>query len=284
MSGPKYLLVLSGEDPVASALAESWPIGPALDVHVGGVPIRRWGDSVAVLRRAGRHIFDASLERELPSNPPWDRIPVVFPSIHRSRSETPCLTVHPIGNPGASAEFGGIPRQLVPPAPQLMRAALSDLRERARPLGVPVSYEATHHGPFLSRPSCFVEVFASERGQPDPRLMDLLQRTLGELKPDLRDQLAVGIGGGHYAPHFTDLAVSRRWAFGHILSRHALAGLEAEQVRTAVSQSGAAGLLFARAGDATLPVFEGFPRLRETDAPARNDQASRATGGPASGT
>jgi hypothetical protein len=85
----------------------------------------------------------------------------------------------------------------------------------------------------------------------------------------------VGVGGGHYVPHFTDLALRRRWAFGHLLSKHAIATLDAATARDAWTMTpGAEGIVYSRAEDARLPAFEGVgARLREQDAPRRGAEA-----------
>jgi D-tyrosyl-tRNA(Tyr) deacylase len=266
---PRYLLILSETDPVAKALLERWPSGEATGVHVEGATVRALRPGVLTLRRPGHHIFDERFDRLLPTGAPWDRLPLIFPSIHRSKSQRLCLTVHPIGNPRNGTEFGGEPRTLVPPAPRLMTAVLRSLTERAAGLSVPVTFEATHHGPALDHPAMFVEIFLPEAGVPDPSMVEILAEVLPTVESDPHDRVAVGIGGGHYAPHFTDLALARAWAFGHILSRHVAAEVDSALSRTALTQSGADGFLFARAVDAELPAFADARRLREADAPRR---------------
>ena len=83
--------------------------------------------------------------------------------------------------------------------------------------------------------------------------------------------MAVGVGGGHYAPHFADLAIERSWAFGHLLSRHALDAITGAVARQAWEGSpGAVGWLFARVADFERgPWSEIAPRVRENEAPRR---------------
>jgi len=196
---------------------------------------------------------------------------LIFPSVHRSESGTPCFTVHPLGNPGADAEVGGRPSSLVPTEPRRMAAALRALAEEGERIGLSATYEATHHGPALETPAFFAEIgFGEAPGPPEPAV-DVLARVLESLVEDPTDRVAVGAGGGHYVPHFTDLALHRRWAFGHLFSRHALERASGAIVREAVEKTpGAEGVLFARAADAADARWAGIgPRLRDGDAPRR---------------
>jgi D-tyrosyl-tRNA(Tyr) deacylase len=150
---------------------------------------------------------------------------VVFASRHRSQSGKATLTVHPIGNYGA-AEFGGKPSTLVPSAPREMTFALTRLKLHGAGLPYEISYEATHHGPTLSTPTFYIEIGSDESRWPDPKAAEAIARTILDLdgfKPDdVSLPIAVGVGGGHYAPRHTDAALSGLASFGHIVPNHAL--------------------------------------------------------------
>ena len=267
-----FLLVASEPDPVASRVVELWGAPPATGDHVDGVPIRQLGPDVLLLRRAGLHVQDERLDLKLPPALAA-RVPtLVFASVHRSRQNVPCFTVHPLGNVGPSAEVGGRPRTLVPTDPRAMAATLRALGERSPEAGLTATYEATHHGPELALPAFFAEIGYGTLGQPAPEAVRVLAATLREIAPDPSDRAVLGVGGGHYAPHFTELAVRRRWAFGHILSRHALADLDAPTARSAFEQTPeAVGILYARDRDAESTMVRSVgPRRAETDAPLRS--------------
>lgn len=268
----RFLIVASELDPVGRATAERWGTPPASDWHVDGAPIRWVRPEVGLLRRAPHHLHDDFLDSRLPTWLLGSGLPLVFPSIHRSESGTATYTVHPLGNPGGSAELGGKPRRLVPAAPRLMTDALRRLSEEGAALGLPACFEATHHGPFLETPAFFAEIGGEPSSSvPGAAAVGRLANVLPELEEDPRDLPVVGIGGGHYAPHFTDLARRRHWAFGHILSRHALSDLDPDTARAAWSLTpGAAGTLWASARDGGLPVAREIgPRRSESEAPRR---------------
>ena len=274
-----YLVVISELDPVAQGAAELWGTLPATGDRLDGVPIRRLSEEVLVVRRAGRHIHDERLDRNLPASVRSLWPTLVFPSIHRSAKNIPGMTVHALGNPGPAADLGGRPGTLVPTDPRSATAVLRALAERAPAVGLPVSYEATHHGPELDLPAFFVEIGSGEVSDPPPEPVRVLAGCLTSIVPDARDRVVLGVGGGHYAPHFSELALRRRWAFGHILSRHAHEGLTREVAHAAWEQTPhAEGILYARARDAGLPALTGLgERRRDTEAPLRQSSEGAAT-------
>ncbi|HTT14897.1 MAG TPA: D-aminoacyl-tRNA deacylase [Thermoplasmata archaeon] len=280
----QYLVVVSEPDPVAAAVVSRWGTPPATEDHVEGAPIRRLGRSALLLRRPRLHIQDERLDALLPASLQALRPTLVFPSIHRSEQNVPCLTVHPLGNPGPDADVGGRPGAWDPSDPARMAATLRALAERAGGIGWAATYEATHHGPYLELPAFFVEIGYGTADAPPPAAVDLLAEVIPRIEPTESDRVAVAIGGGHYAPHFTDLTLRRRWAFGHIVSRHALATLTPASARAALDATpGAQGIVFARAEDAHHPSLAGLgPRLRDQEAPRRERPTGDAR--PASGT
>ncbi len=221
--------------------------------------------------RPGLHIHDERVDLRLPAELRGRHPTLIFPSIHRSEQNIECLTVHPLGNPGPNAEVGGRPRILAPTDPRRMTAALRGLDEVARGAQVAVTFESTHHGPEVELPAFFVEIGYGTAPHPPEEAVRILARVIPEIAPDPLDRVALGVGGGHYAPHFTDLARRRSWAFGHLISRHALEVLDAPTARAAWNGTpGVEGILYSRADDARLPALTGVgPRLRDGEAPAR---------------
>lgn len=266
-----YVVVASEADPVASALAARWGTPPSTGWHVDGAVVRRFPHGPWYLRRPGHHIHDELLDVRFPKELREARVTLVFPSVHRSGQNVRSLTVHPLGNPGPTSEVGGRPRTLVPTDPPLMTRALRALEEDGGALGSEVTFEATHHGPELTSPAFFVEIGYAEQSEPPAEELALLARTIPRLDPEPDEKVALGVGGGHYVPHFTDLALKRRWAFGHLLSRHALPGMDRATALAALKGTpGAQGILFARAADQEIGAVRDLaPRLRDTEAAAR---------------
>lgn len=206
-----------------------------------GRPAYRHGGTLLV-SIAEPHLYRDHLDRDLAAalGEPPDL--VVYLSKHRSESRTPSLTVHPIGNP-KGADFGGQPGTLVPAAPQWMTAALRRLREEARGLPYEVTFEATHHGPYLETPTFYIEQGSTEKEWGDTQASAAIARTLWDLAP-VDAPVAIGLGGGHYVPRHSDVAVARRIAFGHLLPTHTLEGLPDAVLDQAVDRSPGARLAY----------------------------------------
>ncbi len=268
---PRFLLVLSEPDPVASAVGEVWGSLPATGDHFEGAAIRQLSPTARVVRRPGWHVNDERLDLRLPASLRNAPVTIVFPSIHRSREDIACFTVHALGNLGPAAEVGGRPRTVNPTDPRAMADVLRKLSADPDPGGLPTTYEATHHGPELGVPSFFAEIGFGAAAHPPLPAVRRLAEVLREIAPDSRDHTALGAGGGHYAPHFTDLALRRRWALGHIVSRHALESIDAPTARAALNAvPNEEGILYVRAADADHAALRGLgPRRRDGDAEAR---------------
>jgi D-aminoacyl-tRNA deacylase len=152
---------------------------------------------------------------------------IIFPSKHRSESGKKSLTVHPMGNFGR-AEVGGQDRTVSPAAPNLMTEALRQLKEYGKELDYSISFEVTHHGPLLETPGFFIEIGSDEECWNDESAAEVIAGSLLTLEPKTYP-VAVGIGGGHYAPRFSDAAFKKKIAFGHMLPNYAL-GLADEDI------------------------------------------------------
>jgi D-aminoacyl-tRNA deacylase len=145
---------------------------------------------------------------------------VVFLSRHKAASGIPTLTVHPIGNYG-KADYGGRAGTLVPCAPEMMTSTLRSMQRMASGLPFQVSFEVTHHGPFLTTPTMYIEIGSDEGNWGNIEAGRVLAQAL--LETEVRDApVAIGIGGGHYAPRFTESVITKKVAFGHMIPNHAL--------------------------------------------------------------
>ena len=150
----------------------------------------------------------------------------IFVSRHTSKTGKPTLTVHPIGNYG-SAEFGGKTKTLVKSSPRLMTQLLRILKKNAKSANLyhKVCFEVTHHGPFMNIPTLFVEVGSNEEEWKKIKPAKIVAKSVIELlesyyKKDPffdKSPVIIGIGGGHYAPRFTDVALEKYVAFGHMI-------------------------------------------------------------------
>jgi D-aminoacyl-tRNA deacylase len=153
----------------------------------------------------------------------------IFLSRHRSKTGEPTLTVHPIGN-FSDADFGGQPKTLVTCAPRMMTHLLRLIKKNLQPtdLEYKVCYEVTHHGPFIKVPTLFVEVGSTEIQWQQKEPASIIATSLLELLTTYQYEeefpkdipILLGIGGGHYAPRFTDVVFQKKVAFGHLITSY----------------------------------------------------------------
>ncbi|MBI2522899.1 hypothetical protein HYW19_00765 [Candidatus Woesearchaeota archaeon] len=85
----------------------------------------------------------------------------IFISKHRAQEDRASLTCHAIGNFG-NAEFGGKDGVLCYSNPELLKKLFIELDNNAKE-PYEATLEATHHGPYMEKPVCFVELGSNEK-------------------------------------------------------------------------------------------------------------------------
>ena len=232
------ILVSSAEDPagtnIKNCLLEfsSW----AEQTHFNNNPVYTHTKlkDVYLITINDRTIRHENLDKEIQQTLNIKPEQIIFLSRHRSKQGGPTLTVHPIGNYG-DAEFGGRARSLVPSSPFMMTQLLRLIKKKLQQtsLTYQVCFEVTHHGPFLETPTMFAEVGSTpeEWQKKEPAqviaqaVIELLTTAYNEKELQNDTPVLVGVGGGHYAPRFTNIATEKNAAFGHMIpSYHIDAG------------------------------------------------------------
>ena len=178
---------------------------------------------------------------------------VIFASRHRAESRIPTLTVHPIGN-YSTADFGGRPGTLNQASPQLMTSALRNLSVNAKGLGFSISFETTHHGPILNSPAFYIEIGSYEELWGREDAAEAIARSILSIK-DEGFPVVVGVGGGHYAPRFTEVALSRKVAMGHMAANYALESIDDRMVKQISEKSGGASRVYFHKKGMPKPAY-----------------------------
>ena len=169
---------------------------------------------------------------------------IIFLSRHASKEPRPVFTVHVTGNFGP-AEYGGTPETLTDAATGMMHAIMNRLACEVRE-PYTVSYEATHHGPTqVPVPSCFVEIGSTEAEWNDRNAASGVARAVINAVPGDVIPLA-GFGGTHYAKRQTEITLTTRGGFGHIMPTRDLKHLTRELFSTIVKSSGAQAVYIDR--------------------------------------
>ncbi|MCX8173881.1 MAG: D-aminoacyl-tRNA deacylase [Thermoplasmata archaeon] len=179
------------------------------------------------------HIYAENLDRDVKAAG-FDFDKIIVLSRHRSETEIPTLTVHPVGNFGR-AEFGGRDFDFAPAAPELMGSALRKLVKLGGKMDYKISLEVTHHGPFVETPIMFIEIGSNETRWKDPVAAEVIAKTVLELE-GTEYPVVVGIGGGHYAPRYTEMATGKKLNFAHMVPEYAVPVLTTDTLEKVVSK------------------------------------------------
>jgi len=231
----KKTIVVSKEDiggmNIYSRLLENFDFQETADQYKGNSIYRSSKSMLRLVLIDSLHIFSEHLD-EL--NAEF----ITFASRHSSKSGKPTLSVHPVGNWG-KAELGGKDRSLGPTSAALMKNYLLSLKEKqeSQNLDFEVSYEVTHHGPGLKTPCCFIEIGSTEPQWRDEKAALAVAETIMERSSFPGCHTAVGIGGLHYNPQFTKIALSTEYAFSHMCPKYNLPNFDQEMLRKALSAS-----------------------------------------------
>ncbi|AAL82106.1 D-tyrosyl-tRNA(Tyr) deacylase [Pyrococcus furiosus DSM 3638] len=178
-------------------------------------------EDILILTTNEEMIYYDYLDKEIEKQTKIKPEVIVFASRHSSAKKLPSLTTHVTGNWG-KAMYGGKDESFAIAFPSAMKLALLKMHE-LNDLGWTVCYEATHHGPSeLEVPSLFIEIGSSEEEWVNDRAGEIIAETIMYvLKKREKFKVALGIGGGHYAPKQTKVALESDLAFSHILPKYA---------------------------------------------------------------
>jgi D-aminoacyl-tRNA deacylase len=241
-----------------------------------GSPAWRRGDRTLVtLREHHLYVDDVDAKARDALAVTADAVAVV--SKHRASSGQGAFTVHPIGN-WRAADFGGRAGEVVPAAPGLMTDALRRLAAGANAFHVPATFESTHHGPYLGTPTFYIEIGSGPERWADRDAAGLIARTVLAAE-DPGDPVAIGVGGGHYLPRVTDVALARRISFGHLVPSHALEPPDWTALGRAVERTPRARFVYFHRKALAKPLLrelERFFRDRGLEAVHEADLAPRA--------
>lgn len=174
------------------------------------------------------HLNADNIEKDISEKMGYEVAEIIFLSRHKAASGIHTLTVHPIGN-YLTAEYGGLDRTLVPAMPRRMTQMLREMKRLASNLDFEVSFEVTHHGPYATRPTCFIEIGSDQSMWDNLEAAGVIAKSvmIAEVSDD---PVAIGIGGGHYAPRFSEVALTKKISFGHMIPSYVLEKLDDEGI------------------------------------------------------
>ncbi len=272
-------LISSTEDPASTTIkqqllthAQTKPYSIFMDEPI--LLLEEFQDTYLVTI-SDRTIYHDNLDRELEKTTGITPDLLIFLSRHSSKMKTPTLTTHPIGNYG-SADFGGKAKTLVPSAPHIMTHLLRKIYEnhQKNPLGFQVCYEVTHHGPFLTTPTLYVEVGSTEKEWLNHEAAMIIAKAVYETIKDYSSNqdfsydvpVLIGIGGGHYAPRFTDIILERKASFGHMIPSYHIDAetITEESLKNAILQTPDASAVYIHTKGLKKPQVRHFKEMLGT--------------------
>lgn len=200
----------------------------------------------------------------------------LYASTHRSEKNMPSLTAHFPGN-WASADFGGEPRTLNMANATRLKQILKQIKEAAtkRELGWTISMEVDHHGPTPQggeKQLIFVEIGSSKKEWNDDTagaiIAEAMMKSILRIPKEYPTYIA--LGGGHYAPKFTQFVLGEKTldgqeiAISHICPKYKVDGLDEDMLKQAVEKTaeGVKGVLIDWKGlkkeqkDRLIPIIE----------------------------
>ncbi len=182
-----------------------------------------------------KHVFAENLDKEIKADL------FIFATTHKSEKGTPSLSVHTQGNWG-KAELGGMDRELCVAPCFFLKESLIML-EKFNNTKFEVMQECTHHGPFIRKPSMFIEIGSSEKEWSDKDAGIVNAKVIKHLV-DNADEIskkawrsAFGVGGLHHTPNFKRIILETDIAIGHVCPKYNLENLDEKMLRQAIERA-----------------------------------------------
>lgn len=151
----------------------------------------------------------------------------IFASRHESMAKLPSLLTHAPGNFTNQVKLGGLPKRLCIASPNAMLSALKELKRQQIRQGLSgweVSFEATHHGPFLEKTAAiFVEIGSSPDEWSNDKAGEAVASAILEAAfSDEKGEVSIAFGGPHYTPKISKYALNKEIPVGHIAPKYVL--------------------------------------------------------------
>ena len=150
------------------------------------------------------------------------------------------LTIHAPGNFSfGEPKFGGQSGKVCKASALFQKHLFKKLKENAEKAVLKkykVTLEATHHGPLINKPCLFIEIGSTEIEWNDKRAGFAVAKTISEAIEEFKEnpynEIAIGLGGGHYCSEFNKLQLNSNVAISHIIPKY-LSPITEEMIKEA---------------------------------------------------
>ncbi|HTY43931.1 MAG TPA: D-aminoacyl-tRNA deacylase [Patescibacteria group bacterium] len=167
---------------------------------------------------------------------------IIFASKHKSEKKMRTLSVHAPGN-FRTNDFGGEKGKLCPTSAIFQKQIFERLNKNVQEFHLKdynTTLECTHHGPLINKPCIFIEIGSTEKEWKDTKAGFVVAKTIFEIMSEFQEnpynEIAIGIGGPHYAPNFTNIQLKSNVAVSHIIPQYVFP-LTEEMVKEAVEKT-----------------------------------------------
>ncbi|MCS7121307.1 MAG: D-aminoacyl-tRNA deacylase [Archaeoglobaceae archaeon] len=189
-------------------------------------------------------IYADQIDKRLSKYCKFDEI--LFASRHSSKDGRKIFTTHVTGNL-SNADFGGKPFSLAKPAPMTIKNYVLSLKEKIEGTGYEFSLEVTHHGPSeIKVPSAFFEIGSDESAWKDKLAAEVVAESIFDAINSKKYDwnVAVSVGGTHYAPRQTEIILETNITFGHNFAKYHFDDLTSDFLAKAVEISDAEMIVY----------------------------------------
>jgi D-aminoacyl-tRNA deacylase len=169
-------------------------------------------------------------------------------SRHTSATNTPALTVHSVGNfSPEEPKFGGKASLLsftnADLQADLLRILLSMKKDIKMLESFDVVAEVTHHGPYMDKPTVYIEMGSSEEVWTNSNYGYIIAKAILQLIngdhdiPKEGTKTGIAFGGPHYAVKFTKLMLEEKINIGHICAKYSLPYLDENLIQQMITKT-----------------------------------------------
>ncbi len=162
----------------------------------------------------------------------------IFATTHKSEKNINSLSLHSIGNFN-QAGLGGKSKTLVPLFASFMKLAFIELNNQGKNSSYEITLEATHHGPFLEKPSMFIEIGSSEKQWKDKEAGSIIAKTIiNTLTKNIPGyEVALALGGTHYCANFNKIMLNSNIALSFICPKFNLQYLDEDLLKQMIEKT-----------------------------------------------
>jgi D-aminoacyl-tRNA deacylase len=166
----------------------------------------------------------------------------IFATKHKSEQARKTLSVHAPGN-WDKAELGGKDNEVCETSAFFLKHLFITLNQEKEKSNsdYETTLEVTHHGPYLEKPCCFIEIGSCEQQWKDKEAGKIVARTISKAIKTFNQEKqnwkpAIGIASPHYCPNFNKIQLNSNYAISHIIPNYAFP-ITLEKLKQAIEKT-----------------------------------------------